>query len=216
MKTLSPTVTWRDIETITPYRLNNKTHPESQVKRIAASISKYGFDVPIVLDGSGEIIKGEGRYLASRLLKMDKVPVIVRTDMTPEEVRAARIADNRSALSEFDNDALSIELPSLLDEGFSLDDLGFTKVEFDDLMALTVPGSLDDIDAAGEPEKPSQSDETADWPKIHMKVPPEIHDVFLDLLDRAPSGKPHERLEAVLSAVDVLALERLASGKEDR
>lgn len=214
MKNLSPTVTWRDIDSITPYALNNKTHPESQVKRIASSIERYGFDVPIVVDGKGEIIKGEGRYLACKLLKMKSVPVIVRTDMTPEETRAARIADNRSALSDFDNDALSAEVPALQDIGFSLDDLGFTKTEFDDLMALTVPGSLDDIDNAAEPEKPAAADETADWPKIHMKVPPEVHDVFLDLLDRAPPGKPHERLEAVLSAVDVLALERLASGSD--
>ena len=214
MKNLSPAITWRDIGSITPYTLNNKNHPDSQVQRIAVSIRRYGFDVPIVVDGEGVIIKGEGRYLACRLLKMDRVPVIERTDMTPEEVRAARIADNRSALSEFNTDALSIELPNLQDEGFSLDELGFTQTEFDDLMLSTVPGSLDDIDNAAEPEKPVAPDETADWPKIHMKVPPDVNDVFLDLLDRAPPGKPHERLEAVLSAVDVLALERLAGGED--
>ena len=209
MKNLSPTVTWRDIKTITPYPLNNKTHPEAQVRRIAASIERYGFDVPIVLDGGGIIIKGEGRFLAAGFLGMSQVPVIERTDMTPEEVRAARIADNRSALSEFDTDALSIEVPSLADEGFDLADLGFTSKEFDDLMAMTVPGSLEEIDNAAA-EKPAMPDETADWPKIHMKVPPETHHVFLDLLARCPGQKPHEKFDALLGAVDVLALEGLA------
>lgn len=81
--------------------------------------------MPIVVDGNGVIIKGHGRRLAALQIGLKKVPVIVRDDLSEEAVRAARLADNRVAISGLDNEILRKELSSL---EFSLDNI-FDKKE---------------------------------------------------------------------------------------
>lgn len=98
-----------------PYPGNAKIHSEDQVKSIALSIQKFGFDVPIVVDGAGVIIKGHGRRLAAIHLKYTHVPVIVRTDMTAKEANASRIADNRVAVGDVDTNILNIEIMEIAD-----------------------------------------------------------------------------------------------------
>ena len=77
------------IKQVHEYPGNAKIHDEKQIKSIALSIQKFGFDVPIVVDGAGVIIKGHGRRLAAIYLKYTHVPVIVRTDMWPGPAQAA-------------------------------------------------------------------------------------------------------------------------------
>ncbi len=102
------------IENLTPYELNVKKHEKDQVTRIAAAIAKSGkFDQPIVEDRHGVIIKGHGRRLAALELGMRQVPVVVHADLSPEEVRAMRLADNRVAISDIDSDMLKIELEGI-------------------------------------------------------------------------------------------------------
>lgn len=107
------------VENIIPYELNAKNHDPEQVHKIAKSISKFGWDVPIVVDRHGVIIKGHGRRLAAIYLaelgdeRFKRVPVIIRDDLTPEEVRAARLADNRVAISDVDPTKLQAELSAL-------------------------------------------------------------------------------------------------------
>ena len=86
-----------DIELLTKYKNNTKTHPDSQVDKIANSIKSYGFDQPIAVDTEGVIIKGHGRLMAALKLGMKKVPVIVRADLTLIQAAASRIADNKVA-----------------------------------------------------------------------------------------------------------------------
>lgn len=217
MKPIEPHITWRDVETIRPYPQNTKTHPASQIDRIAQSIQTYGMDVPLVIDRDGVLIKGHGRWLALKKLGHRLAPTITREDLTPDQVRAARVADNRAAISDFDLDALALEVTYLDDQGFDIGLVGFTDAEFSDLLKLTTPTDLEDIDAAGKDKsKPDRMDETADWPKVSLKVPPEVEQVYLDLLARAPGAKPHEKFEALLSAVDIMALEELARAQQKR
>lgn len=96
-----------------PYELNVKKHSKEQIASIAKAISRFGFDQPIVVDKNGLIIKGHGRRLAAIELGMTKVPVWQRSDLTPDEVRAARLTDNRVAISDIDPEMLRIELSSL-------------------------------------------------------------------------------------------------------
>lgn len=98
---------------ITPYELNAKKHEKDQVKRIAEAIRRHGWDVPIVVDRHGVIIKGHGRRLAALELGLEKVPVIVREDLSPDEVKAARLADNRVAIGDYDTDMLRAEIASI-------------------------------------------------------------------------------------------------------
>ena len=133
-------------EDIIPYSNNTKAHPEDQVKAIASSIKNYGWDQPIVIDADNEVIKGHGRLQAAKLLDLDSVPVIMREDLTPSQVRAARIADNKTAESGWIDEALATEV-AVLDESedIDMDSLGFDE---DELSSLIEEASLDDQDIA--------------------------------------------------------------------
>ena len=122
-------IEYKNPKDLRPYKLNAKTHPQSQVDLIKHSIHTIDFDQPIVIDDKNEVIKGHGRLLSSIELNLDLVPVIIRNDLTEIEKRAARLADNRSAESPLDLDILKLELSELNlemdlnDIGFNLDDL---------------------------------------------------------------------------------------------
>jgi DNA modification methylase len=130
-----PTVEWRDPQSLIPYNSNAKTHPVEQIAKIAASIAEFGFDQPIVIDGQGIVIKGHGRREASLRLGLKIVPVVVRTDLTPSEVKAARLADNKTAESPWDEQLLHLELAGLQEQGFDLELTGFSAEEVELLLA---------------------------------------------------------------------------------
>jgi hypothetical protein len=101
------------IDSVKPYELNSKKHPKEQIAKIASSIREFGWDQPIVVDKDFVIIKGHGRRLAAISLGMDKVPVLIRDDLTTDQVRAARLSDNRVAISDIDSELLQKELANL-------------------------------------------------------------------------------------------------------
>lgn len=137
------------IDDIYPYANNPKEHPDEQVDKIASSIKNFGWDQPVVVDAAGEIIKGHGRYQAAKQLDLDHVPVIHQRDLTESEVRAARLADNRTAESPWDDELLSSELDVLDDADYDLDVTGFDDDELADLIDGGDPG-----DVAGQDYEP--------------------------------------------------------------
>ena len=72
----------KKISSLKPYERNAKTHPEDQVKKIAGSISEFGFLIPILIDDQNIIIAGHGRYEAAKMLKLETVPTIRATGLT--------------------------------------------------------------------------------------------------------------------------------------
>lgn len=133
-KITTPTVELWPIENITPYELNVKKHDKEQVARICAAIVRSGkFDQPIVVNRDGVIIKGHGRRLAALELGMKQVPVVRHADLTPEEVRAMRLADNRAAISDIDTEMLRVELAdmdtTLLEGIFDLKEITFMEAD---------------------------------------------------------------------------------------
>lgn len=145
------------IERVIPYELNAKIHDAEQVKRIAKSIAELGWDQPIVVDKNGVIIKGHGRRLAAISLGMKEVPVLVRDDLTPDQVKAARLADNRVAIGNIDADLLAKDLADLefdLTGIFDSKELEFITA---DLGELNPEAFVADLDA--EIEK--QAEETS-------------------------------------------------------
>lgn len=134
------------IDRLVPYELNSKKHEEDQVEKIASSIREFGWDQPIVVDGTGSIIKGHGRRLAAIRLGMNTVPVWVRDDLTPEQVRAARLSDNRVAISGIDNDLLKKELASLEYDLTGIFDEKELKFLDADLGEMNLDAFVDDID----------------------------------------------------------------------
>ena len=122
-------VVWTEIKAIKPYEKNAKKHPETQVQHIANSIERFGFRQPIVVDVDGVIVVGHGRYFAAKKLGMDRVPVVRADDLTDEEIRAYRLADNKTNESEWDDELLDLELDGIGeidmgDFGFDLSDGG--------------------------------------------------------------------------------------------
>lgn len=126
-----------DTARIKPYSQNAKMHNETQVGKIAASIEKFGWrGNPIVVDENDEILAGHGRRLAAIKLGLAKVPVLQMTDMTDDEKRAFRLADNRVAISDIDADILAKELADLdfdLTGMFDAKELDFVTADLGEL-----------------------------------------------------------------------------------
>ena len=120
------------IEEIQPY-INNPRINEDAVPGVAASIKAYGFQQPIVVDKNMVIISGHTRYKAAKLLGYSLVPVAIADDLTPEEARAYRLADNKTAeFAAWDTEKLAEELTELNKEDYSFPyDYGLEGVEID-------------------------------------------------------------------------------------
>jgi DNA modification methylase len=112
-----------------------RPHPEKQIVKLMASIREFGFTMPILVDETGAIIAGEARVEAARRLKMREIPTISIAHLSPAQVRAFRIADNKLAsLATFNRDALAIEIDELLVIGeIDVEAMGWETGEVDAL-----------------------------------------------------------------------------------
>ncbi|HHN9026274.1 phage minor tail protein L [Escherichia coli] len=107
-------IVYRNPAELIPYEMNAKKHDEQQIHDLAAAIKKRGFDQPITVDKHDVIITGHGRREAALLAGLERVPVIVRDDLSEEEVKAKRLEDNRLASIDYDAIKLQQELESLV------------------------------------------------------------------------------------------------------
>lgn len=140
------------IEQLIPYERNAKKHPKEQVQKIANSIQEFGWPKAkaIEVEPDGTVINGHGRRLAALQLKMAKVPVVVRSDLTDAQIKAYRLADNEVSHSEYDTGLLSDELSDIIGSDDSLDmsmffdtrDLDFAT---DDLGEMDLDALTEDI-----------------------------------------------------------------------
>lgn len=125
------------VSDLKPYKENAKKHPKKQIDLLKANITKFGFTTPVLIDKNNSVIAGHGRLLAMKELGKESVPCVMMGDLTEEEVKALRLADNRIAeMGEWDMDLVIAELKDisapLLDlTGFS-SDLIITPEEADD------------------------------------------------------------------------------------
>lgn len=113
------------INDLKPYPQNAKKHPAEQVEHIANSIREFGFQQPIVVDKDNVVVIGHGRLLAAKKLNMDSVPCVRADDLTDEQIKALRLADNKTNESKWDFDLLDMELSDIEIDmeqfGFDLD-----------------------------------------------------------------------------------------------
>jgi ParB-like chromosome segregation protein Spo0J len=144
------------IDRLIPWLRNPRTHSDSQVAQIAASISAFGFNNPILVDTKAGILAGHGRLLTARKLGLVEVPVIVLDHLSEAQKRAYIIADNQLALQAgWDDTLLREELAALRDEDFNLDLIGFEDDELIRLLAARdAVSGLTDEDAV--PELPNK------------------------------------------------------------
>lgn len=110
---------------LNPYA-NNPRLNDVAIRYVKESIEKFGFKVPLVIDTHNVIVCGHTRYEAAKLLKMETLPCIVADDLTEEQIKAFRLADNKVAeFSEWDDFKLDLELGQLNDMGFDMEPFGF-------------------------------------------------------------------------------------------
>lgn len=121
------------ISDIIPYEHNAKIHSEEQIRKIAASIEKFKWQQPIVIDRNNVIVCGHGRYEAAKLLGYNKVPCKYADELTEDEIKAYRLADNRIAEADID---LTIEFDELQTIDMDMSDFDFDTfsiADFDDV-----------------------------------------------------------------------------------
>ncbi len=141
-------IVYRLISDLKPDQKNPRTHKPKQIRQIANSIRQFGFVVAILVDAEGNVIAGHGRLAAARQLGMTTVPVVQVDHLSPAQVKALRIADNRlTEVGEWNERLLSeaFQELSLLDLDFGLDVTGFELPEIDLMIE-----SLDEPDHAAE------------------------------------------------------------------
>jgi DNA modification methylase len=149
-------VEYRKVETLIPYARNPRTHTETRIAKIAASIVEYGWTNPILVDGGNGIIAGHGRLAAAHKLGLAEVPVIELAHLSAAQKCALVLADNRLALDAgWDEEMLALELAELSEAGYALALTGFEDGELNDLLALAG-------DEAEEPDADAQDEEAAD------------------------------------------------------
>ena len=135
---------------LTLYKNNPRVHSDTQIERLAISLTEFGFTNPVLIDDTGNVICGHGRIAAAKKIGLDTVPTITLSHLTEDQRRAYIIADNQLALnSSWDDDILKYELEKLSENGFDLSLLGWG----DDIPAFADEpdyGSLDDFDDPNE------------------------------------------------------------------
>lgn len=148
------------VDRLIPYAMNSKKHDLKQVKKIAASIAKFGWTTRIVVEPDGTIIAGHGRRLAAIDLMQETVPVIVLKGITKEQAKALRLVDNKVQEGGYDTALLSLELKELvLEDGFDMSeffDVRDLSFAIDDLGDL----DLDSLTADIAPEVAAQTTRT--------------------------------------------------------
>jgi DNA modification methylase len=116
----------KQIAELKVYEKNARTHPEKQIELLCKNIEKFGFTVPLLLDKDNVVIAGHGRILAMKRLNRETVPCVIMDNLTEEEVKALRLADNKLAeLSDWNMEIVIDELKELNMAGFDLTMTGF-------------------------------------------------------------------------------------------
>lgn len=125
----------RKLSEVRPYEKNPRKNDEA-VKYVAESIRQFGFKVPIIIDRDGVIVAGHTRWKAAKKLKLDVVPCIIADDLTEEQIKAFRLADNKVAeKAEWDFDLLSDEMDDLFD--FDMTVFGFEDMDEEEPQEVT-------------------------------------------------------------------------------
>jgi len=144
-----------DINTIKPYENNPRKLKDSAIEKVAKSIKEFGFRQPIVVDKEKIIVVGHTRYRASKKLGLTNVPITIADNLTPEQINAYRIADNRTnEEAEWDIELLKSELKDLQLKDFDLDLTAFDEDQLNNFLFEEKDGLTDEDAVPETPEEP--------------------------------------------------------------
>ena len=196
-------IIWLPIKDVTRYE-NNPRDNARAVEKVAASIRDYGWQQPIVVDSQHVIIAGDTRYLAAQSLGFDTVPVLVATDLSPEKVKAYRLADNKTGeFAKWDDQKLAEELQSIMDSIGSIDLTGFSPGEYEALamQAEAIIAELDEPEPDPAPA-PAVRQTMADTTTEAVDDDPDELEGESDTLDDEPTRPAMVPLNLLMSVDD--------------
>ena len=177
-------IVYKKVDEIIPYEKNPRIN-DAAVEAVAKSIKEFGFRVPLVLDKNNVIITGHTRLRSAKLLGMTEVPCIIADNLTPEQVQAYRIADNKTGeIAEWDYAFLPMELKDLQNADFDLSVLGFDTDELDKLLN----GGTEETITEGETEP----DAVPEVPEEPVSKRGEIYQLGRHRLMCGDSTKPED------------------------
>lgn len=128
-------IIYKNIKDLKPYKKNAKKHPKEQVEQIANSIKEFGFTQPVLIDKNNCVVAGHGRILGAKKAGLKEVPTLCLDDLTPEQIKAYRLADNKLNESDWDKALLDEEVSMLSDSidmslfGFDIDMINDDEIE---------------------------------------------------------------------------------------
>ena len=200
----------RPIGELRLYERNAKQHPSSQIDALEKSITEFGWTVPVLIDKDDVVVAGHGRIEAAKRLGIEQVPTIRLENLTPDQARAYRIADNRlNEIGGWDLASLETELNALREVDFNFDLTGFDSEYLEALSVNEEAVTKGDKQEPWLDENPVISQATAkDYPTAIIRFQTEearaIFDAWLETVDhsirRAPKAvsvympaKEHEK-----------------------
>lgn len=134
---------------IAPYALNPRDN-EVAIPAVEKSIREFGFKIPVIVDESNVLVAGHTRCAAATRIGMPWVPAIRAADLTPEQIRAFRVIDNKVAeIAKWDYDMLAVEISALRDQGVDLQDFGWTEEDIDCLSDVVADDCLSGTSIGG-------------------------------------------------------------------
>lgn len=188
----------KKIEELKPYE-NNPRNNENAIDYVANSIKEFGFKVPLVIDKDGVIVTGHTRYQACKKLGINEIPCIIADDLTDTQIKAFRIADNKTNdMAEWNDDLLSVELKEVLDE-IDMTDFGFGDFELSMLTEDMEPDGYDDDIIK---EYSSGSEEFLANKRVIITYKTEEQTEFLKKL----FNEQNEELKVVYSAEEIMGM----------
>lgn len=117
-------IVYKSIKELKPYKKNAKKHPKEQVEQIANSIKEFGFTQPVLIDKNNCVVAGHGRILGAKQAGLKEVPTLCLDDLTEEQIKAYRLADNKLNESDWDVKLLDEEV-SMLSDNIDMSLFGF-------------------------------------------------------------------------------------------
>lgn len=169
------------IDSLSTYERNTRTHSTEQIEQLVCSIREFGFTNPVLVDENNVLIAGHGRFEASRLLGLKEVPAIRLPNLTDDQKKALRIADNKLALNAgWDEELLRVELQELKDSDYNLDLVGFSEKELEELF-----GGESDLDETytAKIESPVYEPQMEEVPEIQVLCDTEKYKSLIKEID---------------------------------
>lgn len=113
-------IVYKNITELKPYKKNAKKHPKEQVEQIANSIKEFGFTQPVLIDKHNSVVAGHGRILGAKKAGLKEVPTVCLDELTEEQIKAYRLADNKLNESDWDEVLLQQSLDEIMELDMSL------------------------------------------------------------------------------------------------